>query len=150
MSGEVEIVLPTDITYYKIELETDNPVTDVSSVGAGSSKTSDSLFTIINEDSFTGLSAGEKLELSYTMTFSGEKQPKIVKLTMNGLECFLGKPSTSLIFLMFSSEVTTLVVYNLIFSSRSSRSTASSTNLARSRSSDVFLRVHFRKQDHFQ
>ena len=91
VDGELEIVLPTKIEYYNIEVETDIPSADVSFVSASVKKISDSKFTVNNGATFSGLSAGDKLVLSYTMTFpplSG--QPKIINLKINGDECLPG------------------------------------------------------------
>ena len=96
VQGKLKIVVPTDISSFSIELETDVALTNINFYTAIASPSSGSVFTLTNYDWFSGLSAGQTLELDYQLTFSGESQPDIVKLTLNGQDvCSGGGLTTS-------------------------------------------------------
>ena len=86
MQGKLQIEVPTDISSFNIELETDISLTNINFYTAIASPSSGNIFTLTNYDWFSGLSAGDVLELDYQMTFSGQNQPNIVKLTLNGVD----------------------------------------------------------------
>ena len=86
VQGKLQIVVPTDISYFEIELETDISLTNINFYTAIASPSSGNLFTLTNYDWFSGLSAGDVLELEYQMSFSGQNQPNILKLTLNEVD----------------------------------------------------------------
>ena len=47
-------------------------------------------FTLTNMDWFSGLQAGDTLELDYQMTFAGEVQPSITSMSLNGHDACSG------------------------------------------------------------
>ena len=47
-------------------------------------------FTLTNMDWFSGLQAGDTLELDYQMTFAGEVQPTLTGITLNGQDACSG------------------------------------------------------------
>ena len=47
-------------------------------------------FTLTNMDWFSGLQAGDTLELDYQMTFAGEVQPSITSMSLNGQDACSG------------------------------------------------------------
>ena len=96
VQGKLKIVVPTDISSFTIELETDISLTNINFYTAIASPSSGKQFSLTNYDWFSGLAAGQILELDYQMTFSGGAQPNIVRLTLNGADaCSGGGPSTS-------------------------------------------------------
>ena len=96
VQGKLKIVVPTDISYFNIELETDISLTNINFYTAIASPSSGNVFTLTNYDWFSGLSAGDVLELDYQMSFSGQNQPNIEKLTLNGVNaCSGGEPGTT-------------------------------------------------------
>ena len=96
VQGKLKIVVPTDISSFTIELETDISLTNINFYTAIASPSSGKQFSLTNYDWFSGLAAGQILELDYQMTFSGGVQPNIVRLTLNGADaCSGGGPSTS-------------------------------------------------------
>ena len=53
-------------------------------------------FTLSNDISFGGKHAGEYLEIRFEMSFSGETNPRITHITLNGENvCSGGEPSSS-------------------------------------------------------
>ena len=86
MQGKLQIVVPTDISSFTIELETDISLTNINFFTAIATPSSGNMFTLENYDWFSGLSAGDVLELEYQMSFSGQNQPNIVNLTLNGVD----------------------------------------------------------------
>ena len=90
MQGKLQIVVPTDISSFNIELETDISLTNINFYTAIASPSSGNMFTLTNYDWFSSLSAGDVLELDYQMSFSGQNQPNIVRLTLNGVDACSG------------------------------------------------------------
>ena len=86
VQGKLQIVVPTDISSFNIELETDISLTNINFYTAIASPSSGNMFTLTNYDWFSSLSAGDVLELDYQMSFSGQNQPNIVRLTLNGVD----------------------------------------------------------------
>ena len=95
VQGKLKIVVPTDISSFNIELETDIALTNINFYTAIASPTSGSKFTLTNYDWFSGLAAGQILELDYQMTFSGPNPPNITKLTLNGQNACSGAVHSS-------------------------------------------------------
>ena len=95
VQGKLKIVVPTDISSFNIELETDIALTNINFYTAIASPTSGSKFTLTNYDWFSGLAAGQILELDYQMTFSGPNPPNIAKLTLNGQNACSGAVHSS-------------------------------------------------------
>ena len=83
VQGKIQIVVPTDISSFEIKLETDIALTNINFYTAIATPSSGNVFSLKNYDWFSGLSAGDVLELDYQMSFSGQNHPNIVKLTLN-------------------------------------------------------------------
>ena len=86
VQGKLQIVVPSDISEFTIELETDISLTNINFYTAIASPSTGKIFTLRNYDWFSGLSAGQVLELDYQMSFSGQNHPNIMKLTLNGVD----------------------------------------------------------------
>ena len=96
VQGKLKIVVPTDISSFTIGLETDISLTNINFFTAIASPSSGNQFSLTSYDWFSGLAAGQTLELEYQMTFSGPDQPNIVKLTLNEVDaCSSAGHSTS-------------------------------------------------------
>ena len=96
VQGKLQIVVPTDISSFEIKLETDIALTNINFYTAIATPSSGNVFSLKNYDWFSGLSAGDVLELDYQMSFSGQNHPNIVKLTLNEEDACSGSgPGTS-------------------------------------------------------
>ena len=62
---------------------------------ANVSPTTGTEFTVTNMDWFSGLQAGQTLELNYEMTFEGDVQPLITAISLNGEDSCSGSATTT-------------------------------------------------------
>ena len=80
-------------------------------------------FTLTNMDWFSGLQAGDTLELDYQMTFAGEVQPSITSMSLNGQDACSGSgpavttlistsmPTTGKIYIYYETVYYLLLVF---------------------------------------
>merc|ERR1712045_200612 len=90
VQGKLKFTVPADISDFTIVLDTDIPLTNIQFYTANVSPMTGNQFTLTNMDWFSGLQAGDTLELDYQMTFAGDVQPTLTGITLNGQDACSG------------------------------------------------------------
>jgi len=93
--GHLLIQVPSNISSYKIELETDNThITNIKFWNGNVFPTMGNSFTVTNPRWFNGTNAGDYLDLGFQMSFAGNRNPTIKNVKLNGENVCLGEGSS--------------------------------------------------------
>jgi len=92
--GNLKFRVPSYITSYKIELETDITLTNIKFWNGNVFPTMGNSFTVTNHRGFSGKNPGDYLELGFQMSFTGNRNPAINEIKLNGENVCLGDGSS--------------------------------------------------------